>query len=67
MSDTRFEHLGNVLANATDEEVQRVLHQYMKKSKSSKEYMLKYFSDVVDCEQFDYDGQMTEGHCILLG
>lgn len=58
--DTTFKHVGNVLANATEEELHIILNQYMDKMKVSKEWMLDYFSKVVDCRLFYYDGSMRE-------
>lgn len=58
--DTTFEHIGNVIASATDKEVKDFLNQYMKRMQADKEQVLKYFSDVMDCESFYYDGSMIE-------
>lgn len=58
--DTTFEHLGNVIASATDKEIKIFLNQCMKKMQLDKEQMLKYFSNVMDCESFYYDGSMIE-------
>lgn len=58
--DTKFHHIGNMLVDATEEELNIVLNQYMNKMKVSKEWMLNYFSKVIDCKSFYYDGSMKE-------
>ena len=52
--DTKFEHLGNVIANATDKERQRFLNQCMEKMQLDKHQLLQLFSDIIDCKSFDY-------------
>lgn len=58
--DTTFEHIGNTLANATDEQMQKVLLQYMKKTSKNKEDLLKYFSEIINCDSFYHDGSMKK-------
>jgi hypothetical protein len=58
--NTEFEHMANVLVNATDKEKQKFLLQYIKKSKMSKQDLLQYFSKVIDCDDFDYNGMMND-------
>lgn len=60
MVDTTFKHIGNVLANATEEELHIVLNQYLTKTEMSKDKMLNLFSEVIDCRLFYFDGSMRK-------
>lgn len=58
--DTTYEHIGNLLYEATEKELQIILNQYMKKMKVNKEWLLNHFSQVIDCKSFDYYGAMDD-------
>ena len=58
--NTEFKHIGNTLVDATEEELHIVFTQYLEKTKMSKKRMLDYFSEIIDCRLFWYDGSMRE-------
>ena len=60
--NTKFEHIGNLLYEATEKELQIVFNQYMKKMNINKERMLNYFSEIVECKSFDYYGAMDNDY-----
>ena len=59
--DTRFEHIGNLLYQATEEELHRVFIQFMKKQRMTEDELLNYISQIINCKDFDYYGNMDRG------
>lgn len=58
--NTYPEHIGNELANMTDEELKRVLNQFIEKTSLSEQEMFELFDKVLKCRHFDYNGYMDE-------
>lgn len=67
MSDTTNQHIGNVLANVSDEALKEILQQYAKKcncgidiySDDWKDKTLKRFQEIMNATQFDYEGNIV--------
>ena len=60
--NTYPEHVGNELANMTDEELKRVLIQFTEKTSLSEKEMFELFDNVLKCKHFDYMGCMDENY-----
>jgi RNA recognition motif-containing protein len=59
--NTRNLHIGNLLSEATDEEIQEILQQFMKKKGlNSNEQLTTYISNVMNATSFYYDGEIRE-------
>lgn len=56
--DTTFEHIGNLLYRASEQELHRVFVQFMKKQRMTKDEVINYISEIIDCKYFDYYGNM---------
>lgn len=55
-------HVGNELASMTDEELKRVLNQFIEKTSLSEQEMFEFLDKVLKCRHFDYRGYMDESY-----
>jgi spore coat polysaccharide biosynthesis protein SpsF (cytidylyltransferase family) len=66
MSDTTNKHIGNLLANASDEALKEILEQYAKKSGINiydndwQEKVINRLESVINATNFDYEGNILE-------